>query len=377
MTGSNLSAVVIGAGWAGEGHTKALQLQGVRVEAICARNIEAVEKAARDLGVGVASINWKRTLLELKPDIVALATPASLRKEVIALATEMDCHLFVDKPLAIDTKEAQQNFKMVKSAKLKHAFAATHCYDPGLAWIGELLEKGSIGELREIEIVCNLPHMKRLTPWTWFDSLRTGGGALNNGLTHFLGMLERLLQGKLITIMGQSQTFRNKAPVRSDIHDYRTIANNEHTLEVEEPSEWKTCDADTGFHALCKFRAGLQHKDMEVPVSIKFDLFAVTTSPANGWYFYGDEGILVANGTFSLQVGNYEDTKVVPLPIPERFYDTLPTKGNDEQDKWNALARDFVADIKGGPSMPYLTLEDGWRYQLAIDAVRKGVLYEV
>jgi hypothetical protein len=37
---------------------------------------------------------------------------------------------------------------------------------------------------------------------------------------------------------------------------------------------------------------------------------------------------------------------------------------------WNALARDFVADIEGRPHAPYFTLADGLRHQEVIDAVR-------
>ena len=37
---------------------------------------------------------------------------------------------------------------------------------------------------------------------------------------------------------------------------------------------------------------------------------------------------------------------------------------------WNALARDFVADIEGRGHQLYLAIEDGWRHQEAIDAVR-------
>jgi hypothetical protein len=40
------------------------------------------------------------------------------------------------------------------------------------------------------------------------------------------------------------------------------------------------------------------------------------------------------------------------------------------QRAWNALARDFVADIEGRGHQPDLTIEDGWRHQEAIDAVR-------
>jgi hypothetical protein len=42
------------------------------------------------------------------------------------------------------------------------------------------------------------------------------------------------------------------------------------------------------------------------------------------------------------------------------------------QNKWAALAREFVADIRGEAHCSYLNFGDGWRYQEAIDAIRAG-----
>ena len=50
----------------------------------------------------------------------------------------------------------------------------------------------------------------------------------------------------------------------------------------------------------------------------------------------------------------------------------LPKVGDDIQNKWAALAREFVADIEGRPHEPYLTFYDGWRYQVAIEAIRES-----
>ena len=72
MNPQDLKAVVVGAGWAGEGHTKALQHCGVEVVAICARRQEIVDKVASNLGIVIASTNWEETLKEVKPDIIAL-----------------------------------------------------------------------------------------------------------------------------------------------------------------------------------------------------------------------------------------------------------------------------------------------------------------
>ena len=93
MDPQDLKAVVVGAGWAGEGHTKALQHCGVEVVAICARRQEIVGKVASNLGIAIASTDWRQTLMEVKPDIVALATPAILRTPVIELAVQLGAHL--------------------------------------------------------------------------------------------------------------------------------------------------------------------------------------------------------------------------------------------------------------------------------------------
>ncbi|MDA1193125.1 MAG: Gfo/Idh/MocA family oxidoreductase, partial [Candidatus Poribacteria bacterium] len=78
-----LSAVVIGAGWAGEGHTRALRYAGVEIVAICARQPEIVGTVASNLGIPEASTDWRRTVETIRPDVIALATPAALRAEVI------------------------------------------------------------------------------------------------------------------------------------------------------------------------------------------------------------------------------------------------------------------------------------------------------
>ena len=86
MTQRQLTAVVIGAGWAGEGHTLALQHNNVHVACICARQLDVVGAVAERLQAPQASTDWQRVLAEIKPDIVSLATPASLRREVIEAA---------------------------------------------------------------------------------------------------------------------------------------------------------------------------------------------------------------------------------------------------------------------------------------------------
>ena len=377
MKSRELKAVVIGAGWAGEGHTKALQHYGVDVVAICARKADVVQKVASQLGVSEASTDWQKSLLEIKPDIVALTTPAILRTEVIELAAQLGCHILCEKPLATTAEEAGNLYTIVKQAGIKHAFAATHLYDPSVAWVNQLLTSQIIGELKEIDVAFSRwaarGPTKTVKPWNWMNSLAHGGGALNNGLTHQLGMLERMTGRKLISAVGEARVVRRKAPVLPDIHDYRQWIRKDITAEEASNLEWRECDAEGAFSALLQFGHPSSETDKRILVTMRANPGVPTNVPSGGWYFYGDKGTLVGRGGHILSpISKHIGSQVEELPIPQELSDRLPQVGDDIQNKWVALARDFVADIENRPHEPYLTFQDGWRYQVAIDAIRQS-----
>jgi len=221
-----LHAVVIGAGFAGEGHTLALRHSGVDVVAICARQPGVVQAVATRLSIPEASTDWRHTIETVKPDIVALATPASLRGEVVEAATRLGCHLFCDKPLAATAAEAERLYRMVERARVKHAYASTHRYDPSVVWLGELVRSGAIGTLREIEYTFRFG-FPALSPWGWWNMLASGGGFLNNWFTHVLGMLGAITGGTVVRAVGEARLGISQAPVVPDIHDFRVLFTGE------------------------------------------------------------------------------------------------------------------------------------------------------
>ena len=378
MKSGALKAIVIGAGWAGEGHTKALQHLGVEVTAICGRKAEVAQKVASQLGVSEASTDWRQTLLRTKPDIVSLATPAILRTEVVELAAELGCHLLCDKPLATTAEEAHHLYTIVQQAGIKHAYAATHVYGPAIAYINQILTSQAIGELMEIEVVysrwsTNRWTTKTVKPWAWVDSLSHGGGILNNGLTHLLSILERMTERKLIAAVGEARVERTKAPVSpTAIHDLRHWLNTEMTEEEAANLEWRDCDAESAFSAL--FRIGHSPSETGIPVLMRPYPAMPIGVPPNRWYICCEQAAIVGRGfdTLSLSIAKNPESQPEPLPIPQELVDRLPQVGDDLQNKWGALVRELVADIEGHPHEPYLTFHDGWRYQVAIDAIRRS-----
>ena len=135
--------------------------------------------------------------------------------------------------------------------------------------------------------------------------------------------------------------------------------------------QWRTCDSDNAYTALHLFTLP---NGARVPVYAALDVGAAQANPLNGWYVYGDEGTLVAKdrSVFMLEVFRQEGDELTPLPTPQRLVDAVPQLSDHVMSRWAALARDFVADICGEPHEPYLTFEDGYRYQVMIEAIRQG-----
>ncbi len=373
-----LTAIIIGAGWSAEGHTKAFQHYGVEVLAICARKAEIVGRVATELGVPNASINWRKSLLEHKPDIVAITTPAILRTEVVELAVELGCHIVCEKPLALNAEDATHIYNLIKETELKHAFAATHRYDPSVAYIRQLLtEEKIIGDLTAVDVgytrrIHGSPSdSDKIKPWNWMSSLAHGGGALNNGLTHRLGMLERMTGMKTTAAVGEAKIHPRKAPVVPEIRDWRVWRSTMITQEEASKLEWRECDAEWDYTAFFKLGQPNRDTDNSILVTMATHPGVPSHKPHGGWFFYGTQGTLVGRGGHILHhITKHVGEEVEEFSVPIELQDDLPQIGDEIQNKWTALVRDFLADIEDRPHEPYLTFKDGWRYQVAIDAIR-------
>lgn len=363
-----LRAVVIGAGWAGEGHTVGLRSVGVEVVAICARNANVVKGVADRLNIPVASTDWRATIRELKPDIISLATPAALREDVVLEALSQGAHIVCEKPLATSAAEAKRMLNAVEGAGVKHAYAATQAYDPSTSWIQELVRTEAIGRIKAVEIFAFIPKYNSNSPWTWSSDLSLGGGVLHNALTHYLGILTKVFGSEPIRVMGEARLGREKAPVLGEIHDHRQSLEIPST-EALAAVEWKSVDAETAFNVIMEYR--LPSGDSFTCV-IQLDAM-VPFSPTNPYFrIYGEKGAINASGFFAYDVSIVGPEGTISKTLPERFKEGYPDTGNGEQNKWNVFFRDFVADIKGETYQSYPTFREGYRDQRIIEAIRTG-----
>lgn len=376
---SGLTAVVIGAGMAGEGHTAALRYAGVEVVAICSRTETVVKAVAGRLGIPNPSTEWRQTLATVRPDIVSVATPAQGHVEQITAALEMGCHVLADKPLALTAADARRLYDLASQTGRKTALATTWMYAPGVAYLAELVAAGAIGRPLAVR-------SDGLTPWpypaaaTWMNRLREGGGLLNNRLPHNLAAVQRVVGGEVLRVAGEARVHRRRLPNVGQLHDYR----QRRQLAPEEVAEaqWEEVDADDECLVLAHLgRPG----DAEGTITAQvFCSTVVQDEDERTVMVYGTEGTLRYAETrwtaaeewltsdlfvsrFNPASGGWERERV-----PERIARSLPQLANPLHRDWAALARDFVADIRGEPHSPYPTFRQGWVLQQIVEAVRGG-----
>ena len=122
------TVLVLGSGFAGQGHAEALRYAGAEIVGMVSRTESVVKKVAVSLDISYASIDWGKALEDLQPDIVAIGTPGSAHFEPIMAALDKGCHVFCDKPLSSTAEEAKTLYLKAKEAGVKTAYAASYRY---------------------------------------------------------------------------------------------------------------------------------------------------------------------------------------------------------------------------------------------------------
>ena len=87
----------------------------------------------------------------------------------------------------------------------------------------DLLAVGTIGDLREIEVIDHFD-FPPLMPYSWLYSLADGGGMLFNVYPHVLAQVQFVSDGRAVWATGVTERVLDRVPVGSPVHDFRTWA---------------------------------------------------------------------------------------------------------------------------------------------------------
>lgn len=182
-------------------HTFLPAIKSVRkssVVSLCSRDYERAKELAIKFGVP-NYFNDYEEFLKSDIDVVYVASANAFHYEQVIKAANAGKHILCEKPLALNSKQAEE---MVQTAKRNNVqFAVNHInhFHPLVLKAKELLKDNRLGKLVSVQVNFNIdfPPDNNFR----FKKEMSGGGALRDIGTHMIDLL-RFFGGEIIEIEG-------------------------------------------------------------------------------------------------------------------------------------------------------------------------------
>ena len=147
---------IIGCGRIARVHLSTLcALPNVEIAGLCDPYLPAAGAQAERFGLSTEHTQLHRSidglLEEARPDVVHVLTPPETHARIALQAFDAGCHVFVEKPLATTTADAQTMRSAAEQKGLSLCVDHNRLFDPIVEQTKQLLEQGVIGELVTIE----------------------------------------------------------------------------------------------------------------------------------------------------------------------------------------------------------------------------------
>jgi predicted dehydrogenase len=188
---------IIGLGYIGKIHmSHSLKLPNVDLVAVSDSSKKAL-KQAKTAGIKKTFTNYEQLLREPNIDAVIIALPTHLHFQCAIQAVEAGKHIFLEKPIARNLKEAKGIVKAARnSVKLMMGYPLR--FNKSFRELKTKVDSGILGdvEVAYATLISSGPFFHRSESHTplpvpnwWFNKELTGGGALMDAGIHVINLL--------------------------------------------------------------------------------------------------------------------------------------------------------------------------------------------
>jgi predicted dehydrogenase len=188
------SILIVGVGSIGERHLRCFQGTGRADVSLCEVN-PVLRKTVADRYQVLKAYDDLDRALDSKPDAVVICTPAHLHISMALAAARRGIHLLIEKPLSTTLDDLDTLRKEVIVNKIVTSVAYVYRAHPALASMREAIRSGRFGE--PVQIVStsgqHFPFYRPAYRETYYKNRVTGGGAVQDALTHIVNAGEWLV----------------------------------------------------------------------------------------------------------------------------------------------------------------------------------------
>ncbi len=175
-----LNFSVIGVGSFGIKRAKAIQVSNnANLVSICDVNLENANKAKNILKVEVQTFD--KILKDDNIHVICICTPNKFHLPIIKEALNSGKHVFCEKPLCRDLKEAETIYDLSKKSKTIFQMGSNHRYFESVMYAKKLVNNNEIGDVLSFTGRIGHDGERLKNSWFWDKELSGGGTLLDNG----------------------------------------------------------------------------------------------------------------------------------------------------------------------------------------------------
>ncbi len=186
--------LILGCGSIGERHLRCFQKTGRAIVAGCDTRADLREHIASTYAVPVFA-DYEAALKSQAWDAVVICVPAHLHIRCALEALKHGAAVFVEKPLAITLDGVDTLIETAKASGRYNAVAYVYHAMPWMIAAREFLQQGELGRPLHLMLTAgqHFPTFRPAYREIYYTKHETGGGAIQDALTHLLNAAEWLI----------------------------------------------------------------------------------------------------------------------------------------------------------------------------------------
>ncbi|WP_320128731.1 Gfo/Idh/MocA family oxidoreductase [uncultured Sphaerochaeta sp.] len=202
---------LIGCGRISTNHIKAAVNNDLEIVAVCDVLPEHMETVLAKNGLESASsikryTDYRRMVVECKPELVSIATESGLHAEVALFCIEQGIHVIIEKPMAMSLSDADEIIKRSEEKGVKVSACHQNRFNVAVQQMREALEQNRFGKLSHGSIHVRWNRNEDYyTQAPWRGTWAQDGGALMNQCIHGIDLLRWMMGDEIEEVYGQTR----------------------------------------------------------------------------------------------------------------------------------------------------------------------------
>lgn len=117
------------------------------LKVVCGRQEASLKEFAQKWGWQETETDWKKLIVRPDIDIIDIALPQHLHYEIAIAAAKEGKHIFCEKPMAMNTKQAEEMLRVCEENKVTHYLNHNYRRTPAIALAKSMIDQGLLGKI--------------------------------------------------------------------------------------------------------------------------------------------------------------------------------------------------------------------------------------